>query len=663
MGRKGMQRGRKPGRRGTRLLEGILHVSASGHAQVETQEGSFPVPRRGLREGMDGDRVSVTLAKSGSRQAAWVQGVLERAHTGFAGSYSTAGPLGVVTPLDARIKRDFYVLPEDRSAEKLGVGIGDVVYARITGYPSKSEEGVVTIERRIGAADALDLAIESAIASHGLATVFPEAVLSEAKALRDDTEAVLEAEPARLDLRGLVCVTIDPADARDYDDAVGAERLPDGGYRLDVHIADVAHYVAPESAIDLEARMRTCSVYLADRVLPMLPERLSNELCSLRPKEDRLAMTVTIFLDAAGEPVAREAHSSLIRSSARLDYDRVDAFLAGGDVELGLAGSELVAVSDALMVLDEIARLREKARRRRGAIDFESSEVKAVLDDEGHAVGVQVRRRTRGTALVEEAMLLANEAVARMLVERQLACAYRVHDKPPADSVARLLPVLSEFGLAGPEMGERLMGGDPFAYQELLERAKGSDVEQSVNALCLRMQSRAEYLPHNLGHYALGASAYLHFTSPIRRYPDILAHRALKGMLADDPKRMPEDTLALICQRCSEQERVADAAERQTQRIKLAEFMSSHVGEAYAGIVSGCEAHGMYVVLEELGVEGMVPMRLMGDEWVSFDPERLVLEGQSTGRVWRPGKRVAVRVASVDVMRGYIDLELLGTKA
>ena len=676
MGRKRPHRGSTrrgntsgPRNKARALIAGTIHIARPGVATVDTAEGTLTVARGGIRGAMNGDEVQVSLERRGGPEPmAVVRAVLQRATLTFLGTYEPAGPLGAVVPLDNRMGTDFFVLPEDDSAARLGVGDKDVVEARILEYPSRESAGVVTLERRVGAAEELDLLVETVIASHGLATRFSQATLDQAQELTLDVEGALASQKGRRDLRDLVTFTIDPTDARDFDDAVSARALDGGGYEVGVHIADVTSYLPWGSSMDLEARQRTCSTYLVDRVLPMLPERLCNDLCSLRPQEDRLAMTVMLTLGNEGDVLHAVAHPSAIRSHARLDYATADALLKGqiSDAVLPCEAQDAPAIGDAIRLLDKIAQLRVRLRHARGAVDFETREAKVILDDKGKPTGVSVRERTNATSLIEEAMLMANEAVAKMLADQDLPAAYRVHERPAPESLAATLPVLHDLQLLQPGDAERLTAGDPYVVQEILARAKGTTGEYLASALLLRAQKRAVYLPHNEGHYALGASAYCHFTSPIRRYPDVVVHRALKAKLAGTmgSKEQQQVALALpqLCRTCSEQERVADAASYDSQKIKMAQLFADHIGERYSGIVVGCERYGLFVMLDDTCAEGLLPTRDLGNEWFTYDDTRMALIGEESGKTYTLGQRIAVAVAETNPARGQIDFVLAGKR-
>ncbi len=753
-------------------LIGTVKVARPGVAEVVTAEGTFPVARGGLREAMNGDKVGVTLGRPhrGERLAR-VQHVIERAVTSFLGVYELIEPLGAVRPLDERIRHDFFVLPDDTSAQRLDVRSGDVVVAKILTYPARGEAGVVTLTERVGSPEDVDVAIERVIANHDLPVSFPERAQEEARAVRLDVAETLASEPWRRDLRDLPLMTVDPATARDFDDAICVQRtdagyeltvaiadvthyvpqdslrdLPlmtvdpatardfddaicvqrtDAGYELTVAIADVTHYVPQDSALDNEAKQRTCSCYLPDRVIPMLPEELSCGVCSLNPNEDRLAMVVRIAVDSKGVVKDAEPCVAAIRSRARMDYDAVDRFLEAPTSEKaavlaeGLAahvgaaeaptGALAVTLGQSLEAADELAELRRRVRERRGAIDFDSEESKVELDEKGAPVGVTVRTRTRATGLVEEAMLLANECVAGLLASRDIKTAYRVHPQPSAEDLAAVVPVLKEFDLVTPAQADQVVAGDPHAIEAVLQRAEGTRYELLVSTLLVRAMQKAVYLPDNEGHYALGAKAYCHFTSPIRRYPDVLVHRTLKACLRNrlhskeqkeldrtlsvlcsqcsegvtSPIRRYPDvlvhrtlkaclrnrlhskeqkeldrTLSVLCSQCSEGERRASGAEWDAQAVKMAELYAGKIGEEAEGVVIGCERFGLFVRLADTGAEGLVPVRALGDEWFEYDEKRLTLTSEESHDVYRLGDPLTVRVHGVDIPKGHIDFTL-----
>lgn len=687
-----MKNGRRGPARSRRLpgLTGTVRVY-DARAEVETAEGVYRLGSRSMREAMPGDRVYVSLhrGKGGARRAV-VEHVIDRAVAAIVGVFEPAGPLGAVRPLDVRIKQDFFVLPADDSPRRLGVEPGDIVSARIVDYPSRTESGVVTLERRIGDANEPSLGIECVMARYGLVDGYPQAAVDEAASLAVDVEGAL-ADPLRRDIRDRFAITIDPVDARDFDDAISVARTVRGGWMLGVHIADVSHYVDWESAIDLEARRRSTSVYLADRVLPMLPERLCNDLCSLRPDEDRLAFTVDIELDAQGRVRTYEPYPSVIRSRVRMDYGAADALLREGEpdgaaLDAAARGRAELAVEAArangvdlrafLRNADALARVRREIRRKRGSIDFDTPEVHVLLDEAGMPVDIVTRERTAATSLVEEAMLLANECVAEFLADRDLVSAYRVHEDPSPDSLASAAKTLTELGAVEGGLAAGIMLGDPRAINAAVEDVAGTAFAPQVNALLLRAQQRAVYKSHNEGHYALGARAYCHFTSPIRRYPDLIAHRVLKVALAKHelgkkealvraPRLTGKGPQALeaicpqLCRQASDNERAADAAANASQKVKVAQLYASRIGERDTGTVSWISDLGAFVRLDATGAEGLVRMNALGAEWWDFDDVRLTLTGESTGTRVGLGCRVVVEVASVNVLRGHLDLKLL----
>ncbi len=630
-----------------------------GSGTVHTQEGDFHIPARYVAEAMNGDRVLVRRIAGlhDGMPVGAVAGVVERAHLTFAATYADDGRLRVAVPLDERLCHDFIVQAADRTPEILGCSDGDLVSARILQYPTRQAAGVATLERRIEQGSASQVAVEAIIASHDLQCLFDPQVLEQAQALSLDVPTAL-AEPLRRDIRERFVVTVDPDDARDFDDALSLEALPDGGWLLGVHIADVSAYVVPDSPLDLAARARATSVYLADRVIPMLPEELSCELCSLVAGQDRLAMTVDMRVDARGRVQSAEVYPSVIRSNGRFTYREVDAILSGAPADLDAhpdcAGHDLAAHFAALST---IAGLRLGLRRERGAIEFVSSEAKVTLDDQGMPTGVDVRKTTPATSLVEEAMLCANEAVSRRLVATGLPCPFRVHEPPSHDSMAATVGVLQELGCLPPQCKTGLLMCDPHAVQAVLDEVAGKPEEELVSSLLLRSMKRATYEPENLGHYGLGAPAYCHFTSPIRRYPDLMVHRILKAVLAGPVKSSVRRELTYlmpgVCAQSSKMERVAAECASLSQAVKIAEYMEGFIGQVFDGVVVSVQPFGVFVRLGLTQAQGLLHTRDLGGEW-DFDEARMELTSREGAGSYRLGMPVEVRLRSCDVFRGRV---------
>lgn len=695
------------------MPRGTLAVHAEGYGFVQTAEGGFFIPSSKLGGAFDGDLVEVSpLPSSASksyratergsmrmrgRPAARIARVIERAHESLVGRYEVADPFGVVVPEDPRIPYDVFT---QRSAAP-DIPHGALVRVRITTYPSRNTAATGVVEEVLGEADEPRIGVESIIARHKLETRFTDACLEEAGALRLDVEAALSKGYA--DLRDRCIFTIDPIDARDFDDALSLERIEDDRaaagdrcgipvlcgsgwekagapeWRLGVHIADVSAYVPWGCAIDLDARNRATSVYLVDRVIPMLPERLSNDLCSLRPDEDRLAMTVDLRLDGKGRVSRFEVYPAVIRSKARLTYGEVQKWLDGmgapaaaprpcdDDAEAtgetsrqhGLRASRQVV--ERLESLSLVGKLRAELRRLAGGIDFPSTEAKVRLDADGRPTGVDLRRKTDATSLVEEAMILANEAVARCLVAAESPGLFRVHERPAADGLAGLIPVLEEFDWFARIDKTRFALGDPHAVQAALEASRGRSEGELVGSLLLRAMKRADYRASCEGHYGLASEAYAHFTSPIRRYPDLVVHRMLKALLFGRPELHDQEASALrwLGRHCSEREREADAAARESQELKLIELMESQVGQAFSAVVSGVAAYGLYVRLDNTA-EGLLPVRRLGAEYYSLDADLHRLVGQDSGKVWRLGQRIAVVLTVADARRHVLEFRLAG---
>lgn len=629
------------------LLVGRLSMHRRGFAFVSTPLGEVYVGRRDTGGALHGDTVAVRLhtQRARERRSGEVVQVLDRGVTRVVGRLERHGGLGIVVPTDPRIRHEVFV---DLARSELGANDNDIVVVGVTRYPTRRDAMQGVIEEVLGPADAPGVDIEVVIREHGLRTEFPTEALSAAEQLRLGVEAELAA--GRADLRDLPTVTIDPVDAKDFDDAISIERLEGGGFRLWVHIADVSHYVQWDDPVDEEARIRATSVYLADRVLPMLPERISNDLCSLRPEEDRLAFTVEFECDARGEVRTHRLYPSVIRSDRRLDYDSVDAWLEQG----GFPDAETERL---LTTLRDLAALLHARRIERGGLDFETVEARVMLDAAGRPTGVKIRRRTVATNMIEEAMIAANEVVARHMRDAGAPTLYRVHEDPDPEALAELAVVLSEFDYPIKDVH----GASPQTFQRIVAFAQGRPEELLINSLLIRALERARYSALLESHFGLASEAYCHFTSPIRRYPDLIVHRMLKAQLAGALDRDPASSIApeldWLAEHCSVMEREAESAEDDSQRVKLVELMLDHVGEAFDALVTGVTSFGMFVQLDNTA-EGLVHVRSMADDYYQLDAERFMLVGERRGATFRLGQRVRVRLIDGSVAEKRLDFEL-----
>ena len=624
---------------------GRLDVRRGGYGFVQTAEGEFFIPRKKMRGAFPGDVVEVAPTNDGARygrtpgkgerkRVARVVRVIERAHDELVGYFRHAEPFGVVEPVDPLIQHDIFTMLADNP----GIPDGAVVRVAITTWPDRNTAATGKVVEVIGDEDDERVAIDLIVARHKLETSFSPAALSQAAACEVEAESAL-AEGYR-DLRERFIFTIDPADARDFDDAVSVERF-EGAWRVGVHIADVSHYVPWGSAVDVDARKRATSTYLVDRVIPMLPEKLSNDVCSLRPDEVRRTMTVDMTVNERGEVTGAEAYPALIRSNARLTYDEAQAFLDGSSGDDDLTAR--------VRRLSHIAKQRATLREQAGGLDFDTVEAKVRLDAEGHPVAIDLREKTDATQLIEEAMIMANEAVARMLRDAGMPCLYRVHEKPAHDSLEGLVPVLQEFDWFKRVDAGAFMAGNPHAVGAVLKACKNRPEAALVTTLVLRSMKRAVYSPNLSEHYGLASSAYAHFTSPIRRYPDLVVHRMLRALLTKRPEKFDQEVSSLpwLAEHSSEMERVAEQAARESQEVKIVELMEERIGETFSALVSGVATFGLFVRLDNTA-EGVVEMADLGHEYFILDPVRHLLTGSDTGKQFRLGRRIAVRLVEAD---------------
>ncbi len=628
------------------LTVGRLSMNRRGFGFVATPLGDVYVGKRDTGGAMHGDTVAVRLESRATRlgRAGEVVQVLERAVSDVVGRFERHGALGIVVPVDPRIRGDVFV---DLGRAPAEARPGDIVVARITRYADRREamQGVVTDV--LGPEGAPGVDVETVIREHGLATDFPPEVVEAAESLGQDIGG--ELTRGRRDLRDLHTFTIDPADARDFDDAISVMR-EGKGFRLWVHIADVSHYVPWESVVDVEARHRATSVYLVDRVLPMLPEHLSNVICSLNPGEDRLTFTVEMLLDKTGLVERYECYPSVIRSDRRCDYDEVQRWLDSG-------GFPDQAIESAVGDFRTVARAIHERRVARGGLDFDTVEARVTLDDRGEPTGVVLRTRTEATTMIEEAMILANEVVAGHMSAARAPMVYRIHEDPDADALAQVAVVLKEFGYPVQDMH----GAGPRTFQKIVAFAHGRPEERLINSLLLRALERARYAHYLGSHFGLASAAYTHFTSPIRRYPDLIVHRLLKaqlaGMLDRPPTSLMVPELEWLAEHSSTMEREAEAAEGESQKVKLVALMAGHLGEDFDGIITGVMGFGLFVQLDNTA-EGLVHVESMADDYYRLDAERFMLRGENNGATFRLGQRVRVRVLDANIAERRLDFQL-----
>lgn len=658
-------------------------MRGGGFGFVQTAEGEFFVPESKMAGAFDGDLVEVAPLpvqggskkqphqrkadlRAGEKPAARVLRVVDRAHDTLVGRYEVAEPFGVVVPEDVRIPYDIFTMRADNP----DIEDGSLVRVRITTFPSRNTAATGVIEDVLGRADDERVAVDVVIARHKLETAFSEGSLVEARAAVLDEDGALAC--GYRDLRDRFALTVDPADARDFDDALSLEPVEAGAvleqtagergtglrvvdkrglgaaaWRLGVHIADVSHYVGWNSSLDLDARRRATSVYLVDRVIPMLPDELSGDLCSLKPGEVRRTMTADLYLDDRARLVAYDLYPALIRSDARLSYDEAQALLDGGADD---------GLSRRLAALSRLAKRRFADRRRAGGLDFDSVEARAVLDGEGRPIGIDVREKTDATSLVEEAMILANETVAAHLRDARFPSIYRVHEQPSADNLAALVPVFQEFPWFGDVDQADFVAGEAHVVQKVLEASAGRPEGELVSSLVLRSMKRAVYRPACAPHYGLASGAYTHFTSPIRRYPDLVVHRMLKALMFGRPEKFDQEASALpwIAEHSSDMERIAEKAARESQELKIIEYLERFVGQPFSAVVSGVATYGVYVRLDNTA-EGLIPCKNLGSEYYALDPVQHRLTGQDTGTTYRLGQRLPVVLTAADPRARRLD--------
>lgn len=634
-----------------KLLAGVFtaHAKGFGFVTVEGMDDDIFISEDNTHGAMHQDTVQVMVKPgiSGKRREGVVTKILSRGTVKLVGIYQESKNYGFVIPDNERFIRDIFI-PKEQSK---GAMNGHKVVVELTDYGTERKNPEGKVMEILGHISDPGTDVLSIVKGYDLPTEFPEKVMNQAEKVPD---AISEADMAgRMDLRNLQMVTIDGEDAKDLDDAVSLTR--DGeNYVLGVHIADVANYVQERSALDREALNRGTSVYLVDRLIPMLPRRLSNGICSLNAGEDRLAMSCIMTVDKKGTVIDHVITESVIHVDKRMSYTGVQKILDGD--ETALAEHEVLVPM--IRDMKELADLLRAKRKKRGSIDFDFPETKVILDEQGKPVDIKPYDRNAATKIIEDFMLIANETVAEDYFWQEVPFLYRTHDNPDPDRMRKLATFINNFGYS-----IRLKDDEvhPKELQKLLAKLDGTPEEDLISRLTLRSMKRARYTTDCTGHFGLAAKYYCHFTSPIRRYPDLQIHRIIKDCLRgrmNEEKRQHYETILIdVAKQSSERERKADEAERETIKLKKVEYMSQHLWEVYEGVISGVTAWGIYVELPNT-VEGLVRAASLQGDYFEYNENEYAMVGTHTGKAYKLGEKVRVQVVAADKMTRTIDFEL-----
>ena len=627
-----------------------------GFVELEEEEDDIFIPADATGTAMHQDKVQVLLKKenkSGKRREGTVIKILERGNQEVVGTFQRERDYGFILCDNQKFSKDIYISAKNAK----GVRDGDKVVAEIIDYGDEKHKPEGKIKENLGSMNAPGTDILAIVKSFNIPTEFPVKVMNQAQRVPDH---VLEGDRnGRLDLTELQTVTIDGEDAKDLDDAVTLTKT-DGVYHLGVHIADVSNYVQGGSAIDREALKRGTSVYLADRVIPMLPERLSNGICSLNQGEERLTLSCLMDIDEKGNVVDHKIAETIIRVDRRMSYNQVRCILEDGDTETSREYRDFVPM---FFLMKELSALLRSKRHHRGSIDFDFPESKITLNGAGRAIDVQPYEANAATEIIEDFMLMANETVAIEYCKGEYPFVYRTHENPDPEKIESLLTLLRNQGIKVQKSGEEIT---PKEIQEILGSIQGLPNETMISRLTLRTMKQARYTTECSGHFGLAARYYCHFTSPIRRYPDLQIHRIIRDNIRGRLEREGrtehyKEILEEVARQSSTCERRAQEAERESDKLKKAEYMSYHLGEEYEGIISGVTAYGLYVELPNT-IEGLVHVTSLNDDYYTYDEENFELRGDMTGKVYHLGQKVRVRVADADALKRTVDFTITEIK-
>lgn len=636
-----------------KAVEGIFESNKKGYGfvRVEGLDGDIFVPAERINGALQHDRVLVSIdeeAYGDKRREGTIMKVLERGMEEVVGTFEQSKNYGFVIPDNQKYGKDIFI-PKEACKQCVS---GHKVVVKIVDFGQEDRNPEGKIIEVLGHMDDPGVDIMSVVKAFGLPTEFPKGVLNQLKTI--PTEVDSKDIAGRLDLRDLQTVTIDGEDAKDLDDAITVEKMK-GIYRLGVHIADVTNYVKEGTPLDVEALKRGTSVYLVDRVIPMLPHQLSNGICSLNQGTDRLALSCIMEIDTKGKVIGHKIAETVIRVDRRMSYTAVNDILTNQKTEVMQEYKELLPM---FYCMKELADLLREKRRQRGSIDFDFPESKIVLDEKGRPIDIHPYERNTATKIIEDFMLIANETVAEDYFWQELPFVYRTHESPDSDKIQRLGVFINNFGYYIKNNQDEI---HPKEIQKLLCKIEGSPEETLISRLTLRSMKQARYTTVNSGHFGLSTKYYCHFTSPIRRYPDLQIHRIIKenlhGHLVGKRLKHYESILNDVADKSSRYERRADEAEREVDKMKKVDYMSERIGQIYDGVISGITSWGMYVELENT-VEGMIHVTALLDDYYYYDEEHYIMVGQDTGREFKLGQKVKIRVKAADKMLRTIDFEL-----